>query len=51
MDAGVFQCGQTDEFQANLATVGEIRKIRIGIDEVTSDSEWRLKQVGMTVLK
>ena len=45
MDSGVFQSGQTDEFQANLAAVGELQKIRIGVEEVTSDSEWRLKQV------
>ena len=45
MDAGIFQSGQTDEFQANLAEVGKLRKIRIGVEEVATDSAWRLKQV------
>lgn len=44
-EGGVFQCGQTDEFQVNLAAVGVIKKIRIGMEECSPDCDWRLKQV------
>ncbi|XP_076807722.1 lipoxygenase homology domain-containing protein 1-like isoform X3 [Clavelina lepadiformis] len=47
MPGGSFQCGQTDEFQANLISVGEIKKIRIGMEEAAPDCDWRLKQVKM----
>nr|XP_039257172.1 lipoxygenase homology domain-containing protein 1-like [Styela clava] len=46
-DKGVFQCGQTDEFEANFSSIGRLYKIRIGVEEASSNCDWRLKQVKM----
>uniref|UniRef100_H2XXL5 PLAT domain-containing protein n=1 Tax=Ciona intestinalis TaxID=7719 RepID=H2XXL5_CIOIN len=46
-EGGVFQCGQTDEFQANLLKIRIIKKIRIGVEEASQDCDWRIKQVKM----
>ena len=44
-EKGVFQCGQTDEFEANFAEIGRLYKIRIGVEEASPNCDWRLKQV------